>query len=235
MKEMCSIVVGGMIGLGKTSVSELLGQSLSIPIYYEKVEGNMVLERFYTASKEEQEQERLTFLLQLEFLTSRFKAIKENIHKKRGILDRSIFEDVYFAKRNMEFGNLIGENRITKLEFKIYSDLFDQMMEETEDYRNLYGSKAPDVMIYLRGSFDTVLDRIALRGREFEQNQSLVDYYRFLWQGYDDWVYNQYNASEVITLDMDALDVVNRQQDADYVVRAVKQHLQKQETLRLVL
>ncbi|MDT0150037.1 deoxynucleoside kinase [Priestia aryabhattai] len=220
------ITVGGMIGLGKSSVSALLGEELGLPVYYESVDDNPVLARFYTASVEEQEKERLPFLLQLYFLGTRFKSIKENIKDKQGVLDRSIFEDVYFAKRNAEYGKLIGENRISDLELQIYLNLFDEMMEETTDYNKAHGTKAPDVMVYLRASFETVMHRIGMRGRDFEQDESLVEYYRFLWEGYDEWVYKHYKASEVITIDMDVIDVVNNEEDARKVVEQVKSYLE---------
>ncbi len=40
---MAVIVVGGMIGLGKTSVSTLLGQELNSNVYYESVDDNPIL------------------------------------------------------------------------------------------------------------------------------------------------------------------------------------------------
>lgn len=221
------ITVGGMIGLGKSSVSELLGQELDLPVYYESVDNNPVLERFYVATPEEQEKERLPFLLQLHFLGSRYKAIKENIIKKQGILDRSVFEDVYFASRNMEYGQKIGENRITPLEYEIYENIFSEMMQDVAEYNEAFGTKAPDVMVYLRASFETVMYRIGLRGRDFEQDEKLIDYYRFLWEGYDEWVYESYNASEVVTIDMDKMDVVNNAEDAKKVVEVVKGKLKE--------
>ncbi|WP_353047466.1 MULTISPECIES: deoxynucleoside kinase [unclassified Exiguobacterium] len=222
------ITIGGMIGLGKTSVSELLGRELNLPVYYESVDDNPVLARFYTASVEEQEAERLPFLLQLYFLGTRFKSIKQNIHEKQGILDRSIFEDVYFAKRNAEFGKLKGENRISDMELQIYLQLFDEMMKETEDYSTAHGTKAPDLMVYLKASFETVLERIGKRGRDFEQDEALVEYYRFLWEGYDEWIHKHYKASNVLIVDMDNVDVVNNPEDAKRLTEAVKSILEQQ-------
>ncbi|WP_371261639.1 deoxynucleoside kinase [Alkalibacterium sp. 20] len=40
--------------------------------------------------------------MQLKFLNSRFKNIKEASHNKNNISDRSIYEDRYFAKVNAE-------------------------------------------------------------------------------------------------------------------------------------
>ena len=43
------------------------------------------------------------------------------------VLDRSIYEDWYFAKKNKDLG------RISDLEMSIYEDLLDNMLEELEE------------------------------------------------------------------------------------------------------
>jgi deoxyadenosine/deoxycytidine kinase len=211
------IVVGGMIGLGKTSVATLLGEALNSKVFYESVDDNPLLPLLYTASEEESERMRYPFLLQLHFLDTRFKAIKRALTDKKNVLDRSIYEDWYFAKTLNELG------RINDLEFHAYERLLDNMLEEIEGMPK----KAPDLMVYLSASFETVLTRIGMRGREFEQDPSLVDYYRTLWSGYDDWVHHHYKASEVLVVNMDEIDVVNNEQDAEFVVTEVKKRLNK--------
>lgn len=213
---MAVIVVGGMIGLGKTSVAELLGKELGSEVFYESVENNPILPLFYTASDEEIQAKRYPFLLQLYFLQTRFESIKQAYHKQENVLDRSIYEDWYFAKVNHDLG------RISALEFQVYEGLLNEMMKEIDD---LPYKKAPDLMVYLKASFDTVMYRIGLRGRDFEQDESLVSYYRTLWEGYDEWVTNHYSASEVLVIDMDKIDVVNNPKDAEMVVQQVKEHL----------
>ena len=190
---MAILVIGGMIGAGKTSVAELLGKSLNSEVFYENVDDNEILPLFYTASEEEQHLKRYPFLLQLDFLSSRFKSIKEALHNKNNVLDRSIYEDWYFAKVNTELG------RISASEFNIYEKLLNNMMEELEELPK----KSPDLMVYLQGSFETILYRIGLRGRDFEQDQGLMDYYKALWQGYDNWVTNHYKASDVLMINID--------------------------------
>ncbi|MGP8956902.1 deoxynucleoside kinase, partial [Enterobacter mori] len=74
----------------------------------------------------------------------------------------------------------------------VYENLLEAMMEEID---GLPYKKAPDLNIYLKASFEMVMNRIGLRGREFEQDESLVEYYRTLWEGYDDWLNNHYKAS----------------------------------------
>ncbi|WP_407371690.1 deoxynucleoside kinase [Carnobacterium sp.] len=216
---MAILVIGGMIGAGKTSVAELLGGSLGTEVFYENIEDNEILPLFYTASEEEQRVKRYPFLLQLEFLNSRFKSIKEALHNQNNVLDRSIYEDWYFAKVNTKLG------RISETEFSIYEKLLNNMMEELQELPK----KSPDLMIYLQGSFETILYRIGLRGRDFEQDQGLLDYYRALWEGYDNWVAKYYDASEVLIINIDKIDVVNNPADAYTVVTMVKDKLAEME------
>ncbi|MDX9807062.1 MAG: deoxynucleoside kinase [Acholeplasma sp.] len=208
------IVIGGMIGLGKTTVAEILAEQLGSQVFYESVDDNPILPLFYTSSKEEIEAKRYPFLLQLYFLNSRFKTIKDALQHENNIIDRSIYEDWYFAKRNRDLG------RISDLEFEMYEKLLKNMMEELTGLPK----KAPDLMVYLKGSFETVLKRIQLRGRSYELDQSLVDYYKFLWENYDDWVLHHYKASKVVMIDMDKYDVRNAS-DRHEVIKLITQNL----------
>ncbi|MBQ5695405.1 MAG: deoxynucleoside kinase [Clostridium sp.] len=211
------LVVGGMIGLGKSSVAKILGEHFNSEVFYESVDDNPILPLFYSESEEEIQKKRYPFLLQLYFLNTRFKSIKEALVNDNNVLDRSIYEDWYFAKKNMELG------RISELEMSIYEDLLNNMMEELESLPK----KSPDIMIYLKGSFDTVMNRINLRGREFEIDDSLKEYYHFLWEGYDNWVHNHYKASDVLIIDMDVMDVVNNESDRYKLIEMVEKKLKE--------
>ena len=211
------LVVGGMIGLGKSSVAKILGEHFNSEVFYESVDDNPLLPLFYSESEEEIQRKRYPFLLQLYFLNTRFKSIKEALVNDNNVLDRSIYEDWYFAKKNMELG------RISDLEMNIYENLLGNMMEELESLPK----KAPDIMIYLKGSFETVINRINLRGREFEIDDSLREYYHFLWEGYDNWVNNHYNASEVLVIDMNVMDVVNNEEDKKKLIEMVENKLKE--------
>ena len=197
------VIVGGMIGIGKTTTSKMLGKETGLKVYYESVEGNKVLPLFYTSSKEEKEKYRYPFLLQLSFLRSRFHAIKEALKNDNAIMDRSIYEDYYFARKNFELGN------INEMEMDLYEGLLSEMMDEL----NLLPKKSPDVMVYLHGSFETVLNRIKERGRSFELDSELVSYYKFLYDGYDEWVHSSYKASPIISIDVDKKDIVYNESD----------------------
>ena len=209
------IVVGGMIGLGKSSVAKILGEHFNSEVFYESVDDNPILPLFYSESEEEIEKKRYPFLLQLYFLNTRFKSIKEALYANNNILDRSIYEDCYFARKNMELG------RISEWEMSIYEDLLKNMMQELDELPK----KAPDLMVYLKGSFETVMNRIKLRGRDFEIDDSLKEYYEFLWKDYDNWVQNSYDASQVLIIDMDKMDVVNNEEDRKELIRLVDERV----------
>lgn len=211
------ITIGAMIGAGKSSLAKIIGEHFGTEVFYESVDDNPILPLFYTASDEEIQTKRYPFLLQLWFLNTRFKSIKAAFKDDNNVLDRSIYEDWYFAKVNMELG------RISELEFQIYESLLENMMEELDGMPK----KAPDLMIYLTGSFETILERIQKRGRGYELDESLVDYYRKLWEGYDEWVTSHYKASEVLTINIDVYDYVNNEDDKQEVLNLIENKLKE--------
>lgn len=205
------IVIGGMIGVGKTTLANILKTELGTDVSYEDVNNSEILPLFYTASDKDIQKYRYPFLLQLEFLNARFKMIKQAYKNRNNILDRSIYEDLYFCKCNYELG------RINKFEFKLYKDLLNNMMEEIQNLPQ----KAPDLMIYLHGSFETIVNRILTRGRSFEVDAGLLDYYKYLWSGYNNWIDKYYNYSRVIKLDIDKIDFLNNKSHREDLIHKI--------------
>ena len=72
-----------------------------------------------------------------------------------------------------------------------------------------------------------VIDRINKRGRGYELDPELVEYYRVLWNGYDHWINESYSASEIVVIDMDNTDVVNNEEDKQRVIKEVELALDK--------
>jgi deoxyadenosine/deoxycytidine kinase len=91
----------------------------------------------------------------------------------------------------------------------------DQMMSEIETFPK----KAPDVMVYLHGSFATVFKRIQTT-RTFlrTRSKSFVDYYQFLWKDYDDWVYHSYKESPIIDIDVDQKNIIYNKDDKQWLL-----------------
>ena len=163
------ICTSGMIGVGKSTLAKRIAEHFGTEVFYEKVDGNKILPLFYTMSEDELQEKRIPFLLQLDFLDSRFKTIKKSLVNDNNVNDRSIYEDKYFCRKNMELG------RISELEYEIYCNLVDNMMEELKELPK----KAPDLMVYLKADFDVILNRISKRGRDFEIDDTLKSYYHF--------------------------------------------------------
>lgn len=205
------ITVAGMIGAGKTTLTDLLAERMNFKPLYEDVEDNLILPLFYTASEEEKQSKRYPFLLQLEFLNSRFSKVKEALIENDVVMDRSIYEDEHFSRVLNERGE------ISDLEFSIYQKLLNNMLDELEELPK----KAPDLLIYIKISFEKTMERIGLRGREYEQDADLREYYYDLWKSYDKWVEEEYNQSHVLVIEADELDLVGNDADKEHVVDLV--------------
>ena len=210
------ICTSGMIGVGKSTLAKRIAEHFGTEVFYEKVDGNEILPLFYTLSEEELLEQRIPFLLQLDFLDSRFKTIKKSLIDDNTVNDRSIYEDKYFCRKNMELG------RITELEYKIYCNLVDNMMEELKELPK----KAPDLMVYLKADFDTILGRIANRSREYEIDENLKEYYHFIWKDYDEWA-NEYDSSQILIIDTNNLDLANNEEDIKYVLNLIEDKLKE--------
>lgn len=209
---MSVIVLAGMIGAGKSTYTTMISKELNSEAFYEAVEENPILEKFY------EDPRRWAFSLQIFFLNTRFKSIKQALTHKHNVLDRSIYEDALFTRINYEQGNM------SEAEMVLYTDLLDNMMEEIKGMPK----KGPDLLIYLRGSLDTHLDRIAKRGRPYEQvdlHPELLDYYQTLHGQYDTW-FNTYDKSPTLVINIDEVDI-ERPEDRAFVMKKIHEHVKK--------
>lgn len=59
------------------------------------------------------------------------------------------------------------------------------------------------------------------RGRVFEIEPELVDYYRFLWKDYDSWIKESYHASSIIDVDVDKKDILLNPQDRAWLLAEI--------------
>lgn len=207
---MAVIVLAGMIAAGKSTVSARLADKLNTDLMIEPVDDNPILPLYYN------NKEKYAFLLQIYFLNERFKLIKKALKNNKNILDRSIYEDELFTRINLMEGN------ITQVEYDVYKDLLDNMLEEIEDMPK----KAPDLLVYLDISFDKFLENLAKRGRAFEQidestkkGQKDLAYFKLLHTEYQKW-YKDYNYSPKIAIDMNKYDV-NDPDDWDEVFKMI--------------
>ena len=203
--------MAGMIGAGKSTYTEMISRRLGTEAFFESVDYNPILDKFYDNPQ------KWAFSLQIYFLNTRFRSIKAALTDDNNVLDRSIYEDALFTRVNHLQGNISQE------EMDIYNDLLANMMEELEGMPK----KAPDLLIYLDGSFETILDHIRKRGREFEQiedDSELLSYYELLFKNYEQW-YQEYDQSPKIKINIDTFDIVNNSGDEEKVMSIIENDL----------
>lgn len=207
------IVVSGAIGCGKSSLTDLISKEFNLKAQYESVDDNEILPLYYS------NMEKYALLLQIYFLNTRFKAIKESFKYNNTINDRSIYEDSLF------FHKLADDGLVSKKEVEIYDNLVENMLEELNESKK----KSPDLLIHIEVSFDKMLERIERRGRDYEQisnNPELFDYYKDLNNRYYSWFEN-YNHSPKMIIKGDDLDFVNNEEDKKIVIEDVRKELLK--------
>ena len=172
--------------------------------FEEPVVDNPILEKFYY------DRERYSFSLQIFFLNKRFKHIKEASKVKNAVMDRSIYGDVIFAKMLNDAGEMCKE------EFDLYSELFENMIEHC---------KAPKLLVYLETSVDAAMDKINIRGREYEKIVER-EYWEKLNSNYRAY-FEQYNISPILKINVDGLDFENNEKDKEYVLGLIDEALGK--------
>ena len=97
------IAIAGNIGSGKTTLTNLLSKHYGWDAHYEDVDDNPYLNDFY------KDMQRWSFNLQVFFLNSRFRQIKEIADSNETIIqDRTIYEDAYVFSPNLHAMGLMS-------------------------------------------------------------------------------------------------------------------------------
>jgi deoxyadenosine/deoxycytidine kinase len=207
------LAIAGNIGVGKTDLTDRLAAELGWKVYYEPVIENPYLDPFY------QDMQRWSFHLQIYFLAERFKAqVRIGQSGEAFIQDRTIYEDAeIFAKTLHEQGSM------TKTDYENYIELFHCMTGFL---------RPPDLIIYLHASPDTLLERIAKRGRESEKAISR-DYLARLGNAYDDWIARVSKVREVKVIDTDSIPIKGPTPAFNELVNELKRRYPPQVPLHL--
>jgi deoxyadenosine/deoxycytidine kinase len=103
---------------------------------------------------------------------------------------------------------------MTHRDFQNYSSLF-QLMESLV--------KGPDLLIYLRSSIPNLVNHIHKRGRAYENSIS-IEYLSRLNERYEAWIQN-YEKKNMITLEVDNLNFVDKPEDFQLVVDTIDRKL----------
>jgi deoxyadenosine/deoxycytidine kinase len=202
------VAVAGNIGVGKSTLVEMLCARLGWTPFFEPVAENPYLPDFYT------DMQAWAFHSQIFFLTHRLRAHQRLAqHPTSAIQDRSVYEDAeIFAQ------NLYLQGHIRARDYETYRELYQTLLEFLPP---------PDLVIYLRASVPTLQKRISRRGRTYEQ-QIADEYLTGLNGLYDAWI-NGFTLCPVLTVPADHLDFVAHPGHLKLIVAKVEEKLTGQE------
>ncbi len=198
------IAVAGNIGVGKSTLVTLLCKQLKWEPFYEPVGDNPYLVDFYA------DMASWSFHSQIFFLTRRLRSHHQLAqHPTSVVQDRSVYEDAeIFAQ------NLYLQGHIKERDYEIYRELYETIVQILPP---------PDLVIYLRASVDTLMDRIVRRGRDYERTIT-PEYLQSLNDLYEEWISN-FVLCPVLAVPADDLDYVAYSGHLDLIISKVNEKL----------
>ncbi|PID80371.1 deoxynucleoside kinase [bacterium DOLJORAL78_65_58] len=193
------IVVEGVIGVGKTSLSKLLATRTNGRLNLEVVEENPFLSQFYL------DRSAYAFQTQIFFLLSRYRQQQSLFQNE--LFSNTLISDYLFAKDRI-FANLnLGDD-----ELELYNQLAAILEQRV---------RRPDLVIYLQARTEVLLQRINWRGRAFEQDMDAG--YLDALNGAYSYFFHHYKAAPLLVVNTDHLDFVNVPRDFDLLFDQIRE------------
>ncbi len=198
------IAIAGNIGVGKSTLVDLLCSRLGWEPFLEGVVDNPYLADFYGNMS------AWSFHSQIFFLARRLRDLRRLMDiPKTVVQDRSVYEDAeVFAK------NLYRQGHISERDWKTYRELFEVLTELLPP---------PNLVVYLQATVPTLQRRIALRGRDYEK-QIAPDYLAQLNVLYEEWI-GHFSQCPVLTVPSDRFDFVANGGHLDLIVEKIQEKL----------
>ncbi len=184
------VVIEGPIGVGKTSLVRRLGRSFGSELVLEQDSENPFLERFYRNPR------AAAFQTQLYFLFQRSRQLQD-------LRQSDLFENVRVADYMLEKDRLFARLTLDDEEFALYEQVYERLSID---------APSPDLVVYLQAPVDVLLERIARRGIEYEQ-QIERRYLERLTEGYARF-FLEYDAAPVLIVNAAEIDPIGN--EADY-------------------
>lgn len=198
------VAVAGNVGVGKSTLTQMLAKRLGWEPFYEAVDDNPYLADFY------QDMRAWSFHSQIFFLSRRLRHHRQLLdHPHSVVQDRSVYEDAEIFARNLH-----KQENMSKRDYRTYRELYEVLTQFLPP---------PDLVIYLRASVDTLRNRIQLRGRDFEQDIE-PQYLMQLNDLYEDWI-DHFTLSPVLIVPADSLDFVKNGRHLDLIIDKMREKL----------
>ncbi|HST03676.1 MAG TPA: deoxynucleoside kinase [Chloroflexia bacterium] len=199
---MTYLVIEGVIGVGKTALTRLLGEQFGVPTLFEQFEENPFLGKFYA------DREQYAFQTEVFFLLNRYRQQEAVVkHALAGGDGHSLVGDYLFAKTRLFAGlNLRGA------ELALFDEIYEALSRQVA---------VPDLVVYLTASVDTLMSRIYQRDRSIEramQREYIADLARL----YDSF-FDGYQDTPLAKIDTDSLDFMRSTAALQEVVRTILQ------------
>jgi deoxyadenosine/deoxycytidine kinase len=183
------IVVEGPIGVGKTTLARAISESSGAALMLEDPDANPFLPRFYENA------ERYALPTQLFFLFQRIDQIaalnQSDLFRRATVSDFMLEKDPLFARLNLK-----------DEELKLYEQIYDHLKPQ---------APAPDLVIYLQATPDTLVERVHRRGVAYEKNMPDA-YLMGLAETYTRFFY-QYAEAPLLIVNSDRLNFHESQDD----------------------
>jgi deoxyadenosine/deoxycytidine kinase len=193
------IVVEGPIGVGKTSLARRLGERLDAEWLLEQPEVNPFLSRFY------EDPPRYALQTQLFFLFHR-------LDQLRGLAQPELFPRTIVSDFLLDKDPLFAALTLNEDEYKLYRQIYDRLSPPTH--------VAPDLIIYLQASPETLIARVRKRGIEMERDIS-DEYLTLLSESYTRF-FHSYDEAPVMVVNSEHLNFVDRDEDFKLLVARIE-------------
>ena len=191
------IAVEGPIGVGKSSLVELLATRFSAVKVKEQIE-NPFLREFY------QEKPGAAFQAQLFFLLNRFV-------QQRDLSQSDLFQQVTLCDYIFAKDKIFAYLNLDDSELMLYERLYALLSEKVP---------RPDLVIYLQASTQVLLERIRKRHRDYEAEIS-AKYLEDLNQAYNYFFYH-YTETPLLVISTTDIDFVENESDLEDLVAQIK-------------
>ncbi len=199
MRNLYYIAIEGPIGVGKTSLAELLSKELGARLVLEDFEDNPFLPDFYN------DPERFGFQTQLFFLLQRYR--QQQDLRQVDMFQKLLITDYMFVKDRL-FASLNLDNK----EMHLY-DTVASLLE-----RNII---KPDLVIYLQADTDVLMKNIEKRGRNMERDVTW-EYIDALSQVYTEYFF-RYQDTPLVIINTNNIDFVGNEKDLKEVIDYIRQ------------